>query len=211
MQNLILFGGTFDPPHLGHLNTALAVQNHFHFERFIVLPCKLPVLKKASTASSEQRVHMLKLTFQPYPEFEIDLREIHRETPSFMVDTLQSLRNELGSEIPITLLLGRDAFLQLPQWYKWEKILELCNLLVIQRACTEEVAISGQLSTLVKQHEVTDKSELLKQPFGKIYQYNAGEYPISSSELRQKIARDEDVAPYLPEGVYQYIKNQTLY
>lgn len=209
-HNLILFGGTFDPPHLGHLNTALAVQTHFGFEHFIFLPCKTPVLKKASTATCDERIHMIKLMIESFPEFEIDLREIQRETPSFMVNTLQSFRKELGDEVSITLLLGMDAFLQLPQWHAWEKILTFCHVLVMKRAKIH-AEYGSVLKSLLTTHEVFDKTELLNHPFGKIYQYNAGKYAISSRLLRQKMKAEKDVREYLPEAVYEYIIEQKLY
>ena len=134
MKNLVIYGGTFDPPHLGHLNTALAIQDILHFDRLIFLPCKTPVLKQATLASSEQRVNMLKLALEGYSNFDIDLREITRITPSFMVETLESFRQDLGDQVAITLCLGSDAFLQLPQWHSWRKILKLSNVLVIKRA-----------------------------------------------------------------------------
>jgi nicotinate-nucleotide adenylyltransferase len=210
MHNLVLFGGTFDPVHLGHVNTALAIQNHMHFERFIFLPCKSPVLKNTTMASSEQRIDMLKLAIRPWPEFELDLREIKRETPSFMVDTLQSFREELGNQVSITLLLGMDAFLQLPQWHEWQKILELSHLLVIQRIQVTETLMPPALKTLFKTHS-GNKNSLLTHAYGKIYQFNAGEYAISSSCLRQKMAAREDIQLYLPEGVYQYIQREKIY
>lgn len=211
MHNILIFGGSFDPPHSGHLNTALAIQKNISFERFIFLPCKTPVLKKATTASCDQRIDMLKRMLAPYPGFEIDLREIQRETPSFMVDTLANFREELGNKLSITLLMGLDAFLQLPQWHAWHKLLDLSHLLVMTRAEIDIQTMPAQLKTLLKHHEILDKTELFNQPHGKIYQYNAGEYAISSSSLRQKMEAGEDVRPYLPESVYQYINKQNIY
>ncbi len=223
-HSILLYGGSFDPPHLGHLNTALAVQKHIPFERFIFLPCKNPVLKKETTASSDQRVHMIKLMLESQPhtsprrpersegspsKFEIDLREIQRETASYMVDTLQSYREELGVEVSITLLLGMDAFLQLPQWQSWERILELGHLLVMKRAQIDETTTS--LKSLLETHEIFDKTQLLNHACGKIYQYNAGEYAISSSVLRIKIESGVDVHDYLPELVYRYINERKIY
>lgn len=205
LHNLIIYGGSFDPPHLGHLNTAVAVQNHMQFERFIFLPCKNPVLKMATTASCAQRVQMLKLALKPWPKFEIDLREIDRDTPSFMVDTLQSFRDELGKQVSITLLLGEDAFLQLPQWHRWQTLLQLCHLLVIKRPGVRHESMPEELKT----RRVTD--DIFNSPHGNIYHYNAGEYDISSSCLRQKMKDGEDVSPYLPEFVYQYINEYNIY
>ena len=211
IHNILIFGGSFDPPHLGHLNTALTIQNHIQLERFIFLPCKAPILKKITIASCEQRIHMLKLALESHSQFEIDLREIHRKTPSYMVNTLKSFRDELGNNISITLLIGMDAFLQLPQWHAWQELLDLSHILVMKRAQIDTQVMPKQVSALLNSNEVFDKAELLTKPYGKIYQYNAGEYAISSTALRQKINAGEDVRLYLPEAVYQYLIKKKIY
>ena len=210
MNNLIIYGGSFDPLHNGHLNTALNVQNAFHFDQFIFLPCKTPVLKNANMASSEQRVLMLELAIAPYPDFEISLEEVMRPTPSFMVDTLEFFRKQLP-DCAITLLIGMDSFLQLPQWHSWQKILTLSNLLVMTRPQVDEQRAGELIKNLLLTHEVTDKRALLTNRFGKIYRYNAGEYDVSSTWLREQIRSGVDIEPYLPASVYQYIKKQGLY
>ena len=164
LDNILIYGGSFDPPHFGHINTALAVQNHVQFERVIYLPCKSPVLKKPATTSCEQRIQMLKLALEAHPEFEIDLRETLHTTPSYMVNTLHSFRDEMGENMSITILLGMDAFLQLPQWHTWHKLLELSHLLVIKRAQIDEETMSEQLKTLLTKHEVFNATALLEQP-----------------------------------------------
>ena len=218
MKNIIIYGGTFDPPHYGHLNTARAVQNNFHFDRFVFLPCKTPVLKDVAVASSAQRVSMLKLALEDYPEFEIDLREITRSTPSFMVETLESFHQSLDQNTAVTLCLGSDAFMQLPQWHSWQKILELSNILVIKRAqnpflqTDDSAATSTEtIKTLLLNHETFDKNTLLTQPFGKIYRFDAGQYLVSSSWLRQQLKAGNNIDTYLPKKVYLYIKAQALY
>lgn len=211
LPNLLIYGGSFDPVHNGHLNTAQAIQNHMKFDRFLFLPCKTPVLKNPATASCEQRIQMLKLGLAPYSQFSIDSREINRDTPSFMVDTLQSFRDELGINLSITLLIGMDAFLNLPQWHNWQNILKYCNLLVMQRAQTTIEIMPKVLKDLLITHEVFDKTELLNHPFGKIYQYNAGQYPVSSSLIRHRIKEGRSIKELLPENVYLYIIQQHLY
>lgn len=208
---IIIYGGSFDPPHNGHINTALAVQKHLRFEKFIFLPCKIPVLKTATKASAEQRLHMLQLAIEDYPEFSIDTRELMRDGPSYMVETLQSFRQELGEKTPITLLLGIDAFSQLPQWYCWQQLLSLCNVLVISRADFDDQALPTDIKTLLLTQEINDKKALLQQAWGNIYRYDAGQYLISSSMIRQKIQAGHDVSAYLPANVLEYIKIQALY
>ena len=210
MNNLIIYGGSFDPLHNGHLNTALTVQKAFSFERFIFLPCKTPVLKKATMASSKQRLEMLELAIATYPDFEISLEEVMRPTPSFMVDTLEFFHKQF-SDCAITLLIGMDSFLQLPQWHNWQKILTLSNLLVMKRPHTDEYDAGELVKNLLLTHETMDKQDLLTNRFGKIYRYDAGEYDISSTWLREQIRSGVDIEPYLPASVYQYIKKQGLY
>lgn len=211
LQNLIIYGGSFDPLHYGHLNTALAVQSAFNFECFLFLPCKAPVLKEPTVASTDQRVTMLRLALTPYPNFNIDLREVERSTPSYMVRTLEDFRAEFGSMIPITLLIGLDSYVQLIKWNHWENILELCHLLVIGRPPNNKHKIPTILSKLLNTHETFDKSELLNTPRGKIFQYDAGAYDISSTWIREQIRQGNDVESYLPEAIYQYIREQNIY
>ena len=110
MHSIAIFGGTFDPIHNGHILTSLAIQKSFQFSSYRFIPCKVPAIKPASTASTEQRIHMLRLALKNYNQFEIDLREIKRDTPSYMVETLKSLRKDYPYA-SITLILGFDAFL----------------------------------------------------------------------------------------------------
>ncbi len=211
INSILIYGGSFDPIHNGHLSTAVTVQNHIVFDRVIFLPCKTPVLKKATAASCEQRTAMLKIALQDHQDFEIDLREMQRDTPSFMVDTLQSYRDELGPNTSITLLLGMDAFRQLTQWHDWEKLIKLSHLLVINRAKVNENHIDDSLKKLLLMHEVFDKKALLENTHGFIYRYNSGEYDISSTYLRQKILEKEASITDLPNPVYEYIKTFRLY
>ena len=222
MQTILIYGGTFDPPHYGHLNTAKAIQKHVHFDRFIFLPCKIPVLKANALASSEQRIHMLKLALEHDSEFEIDDREIVRSTPSFMVETLENFRQELGTQVAITLCIGMDSFMQLPQWKSWEKLLTLSHLLVIERAdnpidygTDKPLPILPNLPETMRKllltHESLDKNTLLTKAYGSIVRFDAGYYPISSSWLRSQLQSGHNIEAYLPANVYQYIKEQALY
>lgn len=212
MHNLVIYGGSFDPVHYGHLKTALAVQQALNFDRFLFLPCKTPLLKKTTMASSAQRLDMLALALQPYPRFAIDSQEIERDTPSYMVDTLQNIRRLGGQNLAITLLIGMDTFLQLPQWHAWQQLMDLSHLLVIHRpGAVEKASIAPVLQALLITRETHDKKELLTQPYGKIYRLDAGQYDISSTWLRQQINQGLSIENYVPAAVNQYIKEQALY
>lgn len=196
MKNILIYGGSFDPPHLGHIKTACAVQKKFAFDRFIFVPCKQPVLKAESLASPKQRLDMLELALAPHAQFkfEIDTRELDRDTPSFMVDTLISIQQDYKNNASITLLLGMDSFLELPRWHQWKKIITLCDLLVIQRA---------------GEHHPKEISFLLPC---RLNFFDAGNYPIASSKLRERIKAGEQLEKnLLPEAVYDYIMIHRLY
>jgi nicotinate-nucleotide adenylyltransferase len=210
MQSIALFGGAFDPVHNGHLQTSLRIQDHFHFDSYRFLPCKTPSIKSATIANSLQRTEMLRRAIQPYPQFTLDLREINRETPSYMVHTLESLRSEHKRD-SLTLIIGYDAFLSLPQWYQWEQIIKCANLMVINRNQFSEVPMPDLIQRFLLKHQCTQKQELLSTQSRLIYLFNAGDYPISSTEIRNQLKNNEDIEGKVPTEVYQYIKTQGLY
>ncbi|MFY7697489.1 MAG: nicotinate-nucleotide adenylyltransferase [Legionella sp.] len=211
MNNVVIFGGTFDPPHLGHLNTAINVQSIFNFDNFFFLPCKSPVLKKTTGASVEQRLQMLKLALSSYEKFKIDEQEMRRKEPSYMFDTLTNYRRQWGKNIAVTLLLGYDAFLQLPQWYRWTELSTLANLLIISRPLTNTTELTVELAQFVACANTNNLNDLFSNRAGKIFFYDAGCYAISSTEIRQCISENKDISTYLPITVYEYIKNNSLY
>lgn len=211
-SHIVIFGGSFDPVHNGHIKTALSVQNTFHFDRFIFLPCNIPALKNATIATSQQRLDMLKLAIMNYPEFEVDPREIERSGPSYTMDTLNSFRRELGKKASITLLIGMDAFYSLTKWHCWEDILNQCNLLVMERKTSIHSSMPVKIKTLLTKHEmVNDPHTLVNSEKGLIVRYDAGHYPISSSELRKKMMEGDTIKAFVPENVYDYIKLGGLY
>lgn len=211
-QHILIYGGSFDPIHQGHLQTALALQKHLNVDNIVFLPCKTPLLKRDTYATSAQRVAMLQLALQAYPQFTIDLREINRATPSYMVDTLQSFRADYGPSISLILILGLDTFLQLPAWHTWQKIIQLANILVLPRLLQEQQTLSDELKNLILNCETKDKSEFLTQPHGKIYYFNSEHYyDVSSTQIRHAIAHGENIDDKIPTCVHEYIKLNGLY
>lgn len=210
MYHIAIFGGTFDPIHNGHLQTSLAIQSYFQFDTYLFLPCKIPTIKAPTLANSQQRIKMIELAINVYPGFKLDLREIERDSPSYMVETLQSFREEF-QDASITLIMGYDAFISLPSWHQWEKLITLANLLVINR---DEFILHSMpiiIQKFLEQHQSTEKSELLNNKSGVVLRFDAGHYDISSTMIRKEIKQKKDVRSKIPIKVYQYIKDEGLY
>lgn len=213
MRNLILFGGTFDPPHNGHINAAINVQRHINADRFIFLPCKKPVLKEQATATPEQRVKMLELALDSVDNnynFAIDLSEIKRSTPSYMVETLQHFRRQLGKQVAIILLMGADAFSQLPHWHEWQKLLTLANILVIERAGFT-ATYPDLINKLLEIHETHNANVIVQQSASFIYRYHAGSFNFSSTWIREQLSQGQDMTKFIPKPVINYIQENNLY
>ncbi len=210
MNNIALFGGTFNPIHLGHLKIATAIQTQFHFSSFLFLPARKPVHKGASTSASH-RVEMLNLALQAMPitAASICLDEINRTTPSYTVETLKQLRKG-SAPLSITLILGWDAFGGLTSWHQYEKLLSLCHLLVVNRPNTD-APLPADLQALLQTHLTADSEMLKTHPYGCIYLFDAGTHDISSSELRKRIQQKQSIVDWVPAPVWEYIKKNELY
>ncbi|KTD73527.1 nicotinate-nucleotide adenylyltransferase [Legionella tucsonensis] len=210
MHSIAIFGGTFDPIHNGHLQASKFIQTHIKFDSYIFLPCKTPTIKPPTFANNVQRVEMLKLAIKEIPDFMLDLREIERDSPSYMVETLESFRLEYP-KASITLIVGYDAFLSLPCWHQWEKIITLANLLIINRKEFARQTIPETMQEFLKKYRTKKKIELLNTQAGKVFLFDAGNYNISSTSIREEIQQGADVKNKLPYIVYEYIKSQELY
>ncbi|MFJ1267358.1 nicotinate-nucleotide adenylyltransferase [Legionella lytica] len=210
MEHIAIFGGTFDPIHNGHLQTSLSIQSSFKFDSYFFLPCKVPTIKPAASATNKQRIKMIELALKAYPQFKLDLREIERGSPSYMVETLQSFRKEY-SNASITLIIGYDAFISLPRWHQWEKLITLAHIMVINRNEFLQHQTSELMQQFTSDYQCKDKTVLLNSTAGAIFMFDAGHYEISSTKIREEIKDDVNVGLQLPQEVYQYIKNEGLY
>ncbi len=139
---IAIFGGTFDPIHLGHLRLALDLHEKYKFDEIRFIPCKNPVLKKAATVSLEHRIAMLKLAVKDQPQFVVDESERHRNGPSYMIDTLVDLQSKMPKQ-KFTLILGSDAFEDFNRWHCCEDIIALAKLLVVPRGGNQTLPISS--------------------------------------------------------------------
>jgi len=206
---ICLFGGTFDPVHHGHLRAALEVRQALGIDEVRLLPAGQPPHRRSPQASAEQRLALLRLAVADEPALAIDTRELHRAGPSYMADTLRSLREEVGDE-PLCLALGLDALLGLDSWHDWRAIPALCHLLVMQRPGSGWPQ-SGELAELVARACVDSVQALHEQPAGLVAAMTVTQLDISATAIRRMLREGQSPRFLLPDKVLNHIYEQGWY
>jgi len=195
-----IFGGSFDPVHLGHLKTAKSIKKELNFERLFLLPCHNPVHKNSLHYSPKQRLEMLNLAIKDYPSLEIDTREINREGNSYMIDTLADLAEEFKGKT-ICLIIGMDSFLSFKTWKKWDEFARLVHLIILPR--NTDGLVEKNLETF---DVALDKSDLNISSSGLLYFSNSELIDISSTDIRGKIASNQNLDGLMPSSVIKFLQ-----
>ncbi|NVK22131.1 MAG: nicotinate-nucleotide adenylyltransferase [Kangiellaceae bacterium] len=205
----IILGGTFDPVHFGHLRIAQEMLNLFPQAKISLMPAAYPPHRPAPGASTEQRIEMLELVLDQHPGLQLDTRELKRTEPSYSVVTLRQIREEVvdGSVI---FLMGTDAFAKLDQWYQWQELIQLTNILVVGRP-SSELPDSGTVAEFFRRHQVDDLSELTEHPSGRVGYYEMPQLDISSTYIREQIKSGFSPRFLLPDVILNYINQHELY
>jgi nicotinate-nucleotide adenylyltransferase len=201
-----IFGGTFDPVHYGHLRSVLEVKEIFGLDEVRLVPSAQPPHRQVPQASVAMRLEMLKLAVQNQAGFIVDTREIDRAGASYMVVTLESLRQEFPEQ-PLSLFIGSDAFNQLESWYQWQRLFDFAHIVVL----TRPGFIVQQLDDFFTARQVANKQELSQHLAGKLYFQPITQLDISATVIRNMIANERNPAFLLPDAVIAYIKQQQLY
>lgn len=205
-----ILGGTFDPVHNGHLRIAIEALEGLRLDEVRLVPCRTPVHRDEPHATTEQRLQMLQLATAPIEGLTVDDRELRRETPSYTLLTLRDLREEVGEDESICLLLGGDSFNDFLSWRDPEGIMELAHLVVLQRPgyqLPEDSAI-GQLAHLKRCDLVMD---LETQPAGRIYFQPVSQLEISATDIRQRASKKHLLNGLVPDPVATFVRSWGIY
>ena len=193
------FGGTFDPIHRGHLELAQAALIELSLDRIIFIPASQPWLKEGQPLTPAcHRLAMVRLAVEEIPAFSVSAMEIDRSGPTYSVDTLEALRQEVGEDEDLFLILGSDVLEQFHRWKDPERILELCRLAVANRAGADGSQISRFL-------------DRFPNAAGKMVILDANLPEISSTGLRDAMAGGKPAGSMIPERVVSYIQQYGLY
>lgn len=206
-----LFGGTFDPVHFGHLRPVEMLATQLGLQQITLLPNNVPPHRPQPEASSEQRVKMLSLAIADRPLFNVDCREMARQTPSYTIETLAEVRAERGEHQPLGFIIGQDSLLTLHKWHRWQELLNYCHLLVCKRPGYATKMETPALQQWLEDHQTQDIDRLHQQPAGSVFLADTALLPISATEIRQRFHAGLSCDDLLPASVISWINQQGLY
>lgn len=204
-----ILGGTFDPIHFGHLRPALELLQELGLDHVRLLPAHVPPHRDVPHATPAQRRRMVELAVRDQPGLCLDDRELQRDGPSYMVDTLQSLRGEMGAR-PLCLMLGMDAFTSLPGWHRWEELIELAHLVVMRRPGWE-ASDEGPLGALIRSRQVGQAAELARSAAGGLLFCTVTQLEISATYIRRQLSQGMNPRYLLPDRVLGYLRDEHIY
>jgi nicotinate-nucleotide adenylyltransferase len=190
-----VFGGAFDPPHVGHFELAQAAVGEFALDRLVVLPTGHAWHKRRALSAAEHRIAMAKLAFAELPQAVVDARETQRAGPSYTVDTLRELQAE-NPQAQLYLLIGEDQARALTTWHAWEDLSKLAIICVAARA--DSTGAIGQF-------------DALKAQFPGLTVIHMPPRELSATDLRQRAALGQSLIPLVFESVARYIDHHHLY
>ena len=209
MSPMGVFGGTFDPIHFGHLRTAFEMLQALRFDEVRFMPCGTPPHRGEPYADAALRLQMVQAATAGQPGFVVDDRELHRDGPSYSVDTLAALRAEFPLR-PLGLIIGMDAFLNLTKWYQWRDILQLAHIVVAHRPGWRAPDM-GPLGELLADRGTHRIGDLHEAKSGHIYIHDVTQLEISSTEIRELVAAGRDPRFLMPDEVRAVIDRSGIY
>ena len=201
-KKIALFGGTFDPIHVGHTTVAADAAEHIGAEKIVFVPAKRSPLKGfLPRANDNHRLKMISLAIAGEKNFQVSDYELKRPAPSYTLATIRKFQADYGSETSIHWLIGADGVDDLTYWYKIAELIDACNLTTMYRAGCEP-------PDFAKFEEIWGRERIEK------LQRNIIQTPlvdISSTEIRNRIAINGDITKMLHPAVADYIRRHDLY
>ena len=201
-RKIALFGGTFDPIHLGHTTVAADAVEHIGAEKIIFVPAKRSPLKGfLPRASDHDRLNMISLAVAGEKNFELSDYELKRPAPSYTLETIRKFQADCGSETSIHWLIGADGVDDLTYWYKITELIDACDLTTMYRAGCEPPDFAKFKEIWGLQRIEKLQRNIIQTPL----------VDISSTEIRDLIALNGDYSKMLHPAVADYIRKNGLY
>ncbi|KZY62139.1 MULTISPECIES: nicotinate (nicotinamide) nucleotide adenylyltransferase [unclassified Oleiphilus] len=202
----ILFGGSFDPVHNGHLRVATELSELFDGAQVSLIPCRDPVHKPRANIDAESRYRMLVAATEESPSLVVSRIELDAESDSYTINTLQALNSNEG----LILAVGTDSALNMPTWHHAEVYKDLCNVVVLERPDYSNAQIENNLKSLGFSI-VSSPDALRSAKTGLALIARVTQLQISSSDIRQRVAENKSIRYLVPDAVQGIICDNDFY
>lgn len=211
LRRIGVFGGMFDPVHLGHVAAAVSVRQSLALEKILLIPCGNPAHRRAAQASPPERCAMVALAIADQPGLQLDRRECQSSAPSYTIDTLMALRKQ-QPEVSWQLLVGVDAFMGLGTWKQWQQLLDLCNVVVMTRPGypLEAAHMPAELRTEWQRRHV-EAAQLGTVASGAMAFVDVQSPALSSTQVRELVKTGGQLGSILHPAVAAHIREHGLY
>ena len=199
---LAILGGTFDPVHNAHLRVAWEAAEQLDAEVRLI-PANVPPHRDPPVANARERAAILRAALRGQDKLVLDERELRREGPSWTIDTLIELRDEIGPERPLVLLVGADAFLGLSSWHRWGELFDHAHIGVLTRPGHEIATLPTELRIKVASRRASDPAALAQAPAGRVLAMPVTPLEISATEVRAVLAAGGEPRYLMPDAVLE--------
>jgi len=199
---LAILGGTFDPVHNAHLRVAWEAAELLDAEVRLI-PANVPPHRDQPIADANERAAILRAALLGQDRLVLDECELRREGPSWTIDTLIDLRDEIGAERPLVLLVGADAFLGLPSWHRWGELFDYAHIGVLTRPGHEIATLPTELRIKVASRRCADAAALAQTPSGRVLQMPVTPLEISATQIRETLAAGGEPRYLMPDAVIE--------
>ncbi len=208
---ILLFGGTFDPIHLGHLRVCLEAGEALAADEVWLVPAATPPNRAKPEVSAAARAQMLERALEGQSVMRSDLRELLRQEagkPSYTIDTLRELRTEIGPTRPLVWLLGADQIARLDTWKEWQRLLDFAHLAVLSRP--NSATPPHHVDAFLRAHRAP-KSDINTAPAGFLVGVEVSQLAISATKVRAILKAGQSARYLVPDSVLDYITEHRLY
>ena len=220
-MKLGLFGGTFDPIHIGHLRAALEVKQGFGLDQIVIIPAAVPPHKKGhQVTDATDRLKMVELGVSGYSGFSVSDAELQRAGPSYSIDTINHFKTASDKDSEIFFISGLDAFLEIDTWKSYKELLRQIAFIVIARPMFDGEDITSRwtrLEDFIKDkissdYQFSESSACFVHSGAKpIYTFDVTSLDISSTRIRELVKTGQPITYLVPESVEKYVKSRGLY
>lgn len=207
-MTVAIYGGTFDPIHIGHLRAALELKERLGARQVHLIPSNTPPHRDIPGATVEQRLEMLRLAVQGVEGLIVDDREVRRQGVSYTIDTLMEFAEQLDKSEPRYFVVGEDAFELIETWHRWQALTDYAHLVVISRPGYERKQESAAVLEWLQERQIADLNEA---PLGNVIRMVLPNLEVSASGIRARCRDGKSIDYLVPATVESFIELNALY